>query len=183
MIEEFHNQQSEPEQSGISPSDEDYVPSKSRLKRERQQLNELARELCQLPEKQFSGLHMNEDLLSALKLCRAIRSHSARKRQLQYAGKLISRLSADEREEIHNQLQMINHQAVIANKQFHLLERIRDDLLHQGDEQIQQLISRYPRLDRQHLRQLVRSASKEHENGKPPKHARRLFKYLREMID
>jgi ribosome-associated protein len=44
------------------------------------------------------------------------------------------------------------------------------------------LLVEHPELDRQHVRQLIRTAHKEAANAKPPKAARELFRYLREVI-
>jgi ribosome-associated protein len=43
------------------------------------------------------------------------------------------------------------------------------------------LLDTCPDVDRQHLRQLVRNAIRERDQEKPPKAARALFRYLREL--
>ena len=50
-------------------------------------------------------------------------------------------------------------------------------------EQIERLLTEFPSADRQYLRQLIRNAKKEIQGNKPPKSARSLFKYLRELLD
>ena len=40
-----------------------------------------------------------------------------------------------------------------------------------------------PNADRQQLRSLVRNAKKEQEGNKPPKSARQIFQYLRELAE
>jgi ribosome-associated protein len=54
-------------------------------------------------------------------------------------------------------------------------------LLDGDDEAINQAVSRFPAADRQHLRQLVRNAHKELQQEKPPKSARLLFQYLKDL--
>jgi ribosome-associated protein len=43
------------------------------------------------------------------------------------------------------------------------------------------VLTRYPGADRQHLRQLIAAAIKERDADKPPASARKLFRYLREL--
>jgi ribosome-associated protein len=54
-------------------------------------------------------------------------------------------------------------------------------LLETGDDALTQLRKEYEIFDIQALRQIIRNAGKEHELGKPPVSARKLFKLLREM--
>lgn len=157
-------------------------PSKSQLKRERLQLNKLAVDLCELPQKQFLSIPMNDILQTAVSQGREIRSHSARKRQIQYIGKLISRLDENELRAIHHQFDQLRHQSELSKQHFHKLETIRDQLIAGGDQQINDLLSQYPHFQRQQLRLLVRSAQKEKEKDLTPKSARQLFKYLRDVI-
>ena len=48
---------------------------------------------------------------------------------------------------------------------------------------MQDLVSKFPRLDRQQLNNLIRLAQKESRQGKTPTAARKLFKYLRELSE
>ncbi|HHJ81221.1 MAG TPA: DUF615 domain-containing protein, partial [Candidatus Tenderia electrophaga] len=43
-------------------------------------------------------------------------------------------------------------------------------------------LNQHPEADRQHLRQLMRSAKKESERNKPPRAARELFQYLKQLL-
>ena len=62
---------------------------------------------------------------------------------------------------------------------FHHLETLREELIAKGDEKIQQLLQDKPEMDRQKLRQLIRSCHKEKKQNKPPKAFRELFQYLK----
>ena len=64
----------------------------------------------------------------------------------------------------------------------HHIERWRDRLLEEGDTALELLLEEYPLADRQYLRQSIRNAKKEMQANKPPKTARGLFKYLRELL-
>ena len=65
---------------------------------------------------------------------------------------------------------------------FHKLEHIRDELIEVGDNKINELVSEYPELDRQRLRQLTRQAKKEKAANKPAKAYREIFQCLKEVI-
>ncbi len=46
-----------------------------------------------------------------------------------------------------------------------------------------EVIELYPTADRQQLRSLIRNAQKEKATNKPPKSARQIFQYLRELAE
>ena len=64
---------------------------------------------------------------------------------------------------------------------FHKLEQIRDRLIDNGDDAVAEVLNLWPDADRQQLRSLIRNAKKEKEGNKPPKSARLIFQYLREL--
>ena len=63
------------------------------------------------------------------------------------------------------------------------MENWRDRMIAEGDKAVNDFIGEYHQADRQKLRQVVKNASKEKEQEKTPAHARKLFKYIREIID
>jgi ribosome-associated protein len=154
--------------------------SKSQLKREMHALQVLGEALVELSAEQFAKIQLPEDLHEAILAARKIHQRGARKRQLQYIGKLMREVDA---EPIQQQLDRLTGQSQEAALLLHRIERWRDELLTQGDEKLEALIEEYPQADRQHLRQLLRSAKKEAEENKAPKAARSLFRYLRDLIE
>ena len=56
-------------------------------------------------------------------------------------------------------------------------------LIDQGDDAIAEVLNLWPDADRQQLRTLIRNAKKEKEGNKPPKSARQIFQYLRELAE
>ncbi len=44
-------------------------------------------------------------------------------------------------------------------------------------------MNRYPRSDAQHLRQLIRNAARQSDSGDRNSPRKRLFRYLRELVD
>ena len=57
----------------------------------------------------------------------------------------------------------------------HLCER----LLQEGDGALQALIEEFPNLDRNHLRQLIRTAKQESSQNSPPKAYRKIFQLIK----
>jgi ribosome-associated protein len=67
------------------------------------------------------------------------------------------------------------------SRQQHKLEEWRDRLIRDGDNALGEALETFPNADRQQLRQMIRQAQKETEQNKPPKTARTLFRYLRDL--
>ncbi len=154
------------------------APSKSQVKRDLKALQDLGEALVPLPESQLRSIPLPEKLLDAVLQAKTIRAHGGLKRQLQYIGKLMREVDA---EPIRAFLEQQAQQARTQNQQFHRLESLRDELLTEGDPAVQTYCEKHPEADRQRLRQWIRQAQKEAQQQKPPKAARQLFQYLREL--
>lgn len=160
-------------------STDEVIKSKSQLKREMHALQSLGEELVKLSKDQFEKVILPEDLHDAVIEARNIRQHGARKRQLQYIGKLMRSIDPVP---IQEQLDTLKGQSTQAAQTLHTIERWRDQLLDNGDQALEKLLAQYPQTDRQYIRQLLRNAHKEIKANKPPKSTRALFRYLREII-
>jgi ribosome-associated protein len=160
--------------------DEEHEKSKSQVKREMHELVALGAELVKLPKEQFAKIKLPETLHDAVAEGRRITQHGAHKRQLQYIGKLMRNIDAAD---IREQVDTLEGHSKQAAANLHHIERWRDDLLAEGDNALERLLTEFPSADRQYLRQLIRNAKKEIQGNKPPKSARSLFKYLRELLD
>jgi len=154
--------------------------SKSQRKRDMHALQDLGQQLVELPKEQFEKIAMEERLRDAITDARHIRQHGARKRQLQYIGKIMRSIDA---EPIQEQLDTLQGQSNQAAQALHNIERWRDRLLKDGDNTLEELVKQYQQADRQYLRQLLRNAQKETLANKAPKSARTLFRYLRELFN
>lgn len=150
-------------------------PSKSQLKRESLALQDLGAELVKLPESQLAALDLPEKLRDAIELARRITSHGAQKRQRQYIGRLMHDVDA---EPIRALLEQLRGSDRVSKARFHETERWRDRLIAEGDTALAEFLERRPTADRQHLRRLVREAAQEAAAGRPPRHARELFRYI-----
>lgn len=153
--------------------------SKSLLKREMTALQKLGEELVDLTASQLSRFELPENLFNAIVAARSMHQRGARKRQLQFIGKLMRHV---DEAPISLILATIKNPGKQAATELHRLEQWRERLLTEGDVALAELASQYPDVDRQHLRQLVRKAGTEKAAGQPPQAARLIFAYLREMI-
>ncbi len=152
--------------------------SKSQRKRDLHELKQLGLKLLDFSDDALRQLDLPEQLLEALLTAKRIHSHVARKRQLQYIGKLMKDIDA---EPIRAVVATREHQHLTSTREFHLLESLREALLAEGDEAVPRVLAEFPRTDRQQLRKLVRQARREQETGQPPGASRALFRFLREL--
>jgi ribosome-associated protein len=156
-------------------------PSKSEVKRRMLALQQLGESLIALNDKQLAQIPIaDERLLTAIHETRQIRSNSARKRHLQFIGKLMRGIDP---QPIENALRTLHRPQQESNEVFHQLEQLREAILAAGPEGVELAMQRWPQADRQQLRQLVLQHQREVKNNKPPAASRRLFRYLRELQD
>jgi ribosome-associated protein len=154
-------------------------PSKSALKRRMHALQQLGETLTRLSDRQLQQIPIaSERLRKAIEEARAIRSHSARRRHLQFIGKLMRDVDAGP---IESALQSLDRQRQDSARAFHRLERLRDDILAAGPQGVELALDHWAQADRQLLRQLILQHQRETRQEKPPAASRRLFRYLREL--
>lgn len=151
--------------------------SKSQLKREANEILDLAKQLLAMPEPTLNGLPLDTDLREEVDFARSIRAHGARKRQLMTVAKLLRKRDNEQLLDAINNLDQKNRQM---NARFHHVEAWRDRLLEGDDQELAELLDKQPGINVQTLRQLIRNAKKETRLGKPPAAARKLFRFLRE---
>ncbi|GAA4498455.1 ribosome biogenesis factor YjgA [Pseudaeromonas paramecii] len=160
--------------------DEDYV-SKNQLKRESTALQKLGEELVALRPSELAKVPLDEELADAIDLAHRLESkREAKRRHLQFIGRLMRNRDIAA---IEAAMDEIRNRHIGANLRHHKLEQWRDRLLAEGDDVINELLALNHELDRQKLRQLVRQAKKEQEQGKAPSAFRELFKYLRDGLE
>lgn len=154
-------------------------PSKSALKRQMTALQKLGEALVELSDRELDRIPVEDAQLRQVIIeARGINSRSARRRHLQYLGKLMRSIDP---EPIQQALDQLHQQKRGDADAFKHLERWRDRLLAEGDSAVDALLQEQPAADRQQLRQLVRQHRKETTAGKPPAASRKLFRYLREL--
>ncbi len=155
-------------------------PSKSQLKRDSQHLIDVGEEILKLSQEDIRSLQLPDELSDAVTTALKIKSRSGLKRQRLYIGKL---LRAMDSEEIETQLRKIQHRHDTNTAHFKRLEKWRDSLIDNDRATLNEVISHYPEIDRQHINQLIRAAHQEKQKNKPPAASRKLFKYLRDLED
>ena len=155
-------------------------PSKSARKREMQALQEIGEAIIKLSDGEFATIPLEGELLDAIMLARRLKSGEGLRRQMQYVGKLMRNVDTVA---IGTALQDLQNGRALHNQRFHQLEQLRDTLIIEGTSAMDKVLENYPHADRQHLRQLIATASKEREQEKPPAASRKLFRYLRELAE
>ncbi|ORM73886.1 hypothetical protein HA48_07175 [Pantoea wallisii] len=153
--------------------------SKSEIKRDAEELKRLGAELVDLGKNSLDKIPLDEDLRAAIELAQRIKKEG-RRRQLQLIGKMLRQRDEDPIRQALDKLKNRHNQQVAL---FHKLEQLRDRLIDKGDEAIEDVINLYPHADRQQLRSMIRNAQKEKATNKPPKSARVIFQYLRELAE
>ncbi|HFH3501784.1 ribosome biogenesis factor YjgA [Pseudomonas aeruginosa] len=152
--------------------------SKSQIKRELHALQDLGERLTTLQPQLLERLPLTDPLRKALLEAPKHKAHIARKRHIQYIGKLMRDQDVDAIVALIDQVDSSTRQY---NERFHALERWRDQLIAGGDAALDAFVGEFPECDRQHLRGLVRHAQHEAAYNKPPAAARKVFKYIREL--
>ncbi|GAB3286509.1 ribosome biogenesis factor YjgA [Parahaliea aestuarii] len=157
----------------------DDAPSKSELKRRMTALQELGETLTRLSDRQLERIPLiDPQLIQAIAETKAINSNSARRRHMQFIGKLMRNIDPAP---IEAALDSLYREQRESADRFHRLEQLRDEVLAQGLKGIEQVVTRWPQADRQHLRQLVLQHQRESARNQPPAASRKLFRYLREL--
>jgi ribosome-associated protein len=168
-----------PDRDHEAPDAFEEVISKSAIKRRMTELQQLGESLTQLSDKQLSKVPISDErLLQAVHEARRIRSNSARRRHLQFIGKLMRDIDP---EPIEQALGAMDQQEQRSREAFHELEQLRDRILAQGPDGVEQALQRWPQADRQHLRRLILQHQREVQRNNPPSASRKLFRYLREL--
>lgn len=165
--------------------EEERGPSKSQLKRDAQNLVDLGEKLLTLPEKQLPQIGL-PDVVDAVLAAKKIRKGNARKRQLQFIGKLLRKSDITELMQIVNRF---DASTTAHATQFHQLESWRERLINDDASAMTEITNEYPGVDRQHLRTLTRNATRERSKltesnqTQAPVQFRKLFQYLKSLVD
>ena len=149
--------------------------SKTRRKREMTELQSLGAALVELPETQVQAMGLDERLAEAVREAKRMRSHEAKRRQLQYIGRLMRELDP---EPIRAQLAATEGSSARAAAAHRRLEAWRERLI-TDDAALTRFAAEHPAADLQALRALIRNARKEQKEGKPPRAYRELFRAIK----
>lgn len=157
---------------------DDLEKSRTQLKKEAAGLQKTGEKLATLSDDQLSRMGLPAALVGAIQALRSMKSHGARRRQMQYIGTLMRSVDVAPIEQV---LLEIEQGAYRQAQAFHRIETWRDQLVAGNDETLGEILVVFPDADRQRLGQLVRSARKEREKNVTTKSARNLFRYLKQL--
>lgn len=156
----------------------DLEKSRTQKKRAAIDLQKIGSKLVFLSDDQLKRMALSPVLLEAIMAIRNMKSHGARRRQLQYIGTLMRQVDVPPIEQALMEIEQGSfHQA----KAFQRLEGWRNRLVSGDDALLDEILDTFPDADRQRLGQLVRSARKEKEKNDPPRSSRNLFRYLQQL--
>jgi ribosome-associated protein len=158
---------------------EDGRPSKTRLKRDMEALQGLGETLVGLDATRLATLDLPERLVDAIALARGITKHEARRRQMQYVGRLMRDVDPAP---IRAALERWDTVPRAEKARFAALERWRDRLLEDAGA-VDAFIAEHPAADRDAVSRAANAARAERARGGTPHAFRDLFRVLRRALD
>lgn len=154
----------------------DEFPSKTKKKQEMHDLQKLGAALVQLSDAHLERISLPEALAQAVREARRIRSHEAKRRQVQFIGRLMRELDP---EPIRAQLAVVEGGSAQARASHQRVEHWRARLM-DDEGALTEFARECVVADLQQLRALLRNARKEQAEGRPPRAYRELFRIIRE---
>ena len=134
--------------------------SRTDLKRESDELQELGKELLTLRADLLTRLDLPDKLAEALREARRITNFEGKRRQMQFVGKLMRKLDPEAVHAVRDALTEQRSGSAKEKLALHQAEQWRDRLLAQDSAQAE-WIAHYPGTDIQQLRALIRQARKD----------------------
>jgi ribosome-associated protein len=156
----------------------DETLSKTQRKKQMHELQALGAELVELNERDLASIELPERLFDAVKEAQRMTKFEARRRQLQYIGKLMRDVDP---EPIRSRIAAWKAVSHAHTARLHLIERWRTRLLSDASA-MSELLREHPHADASKLRMLVRDVDRERDAGQGPKSYRALFQVLNEII-
>ena len=157
--------------------DDDFI-SKTRRKKAMIALQDLGAALVKLSPEVLGRIRMPEELREAVLDAQRITKHEARRRQLQYIGRIMRDMDC---EPIAEQLAALQAPSRRQTALFHVAEKWRDALLAEPDA-AERFEREFPGIDGAKLRGLVADAHADRNSARAPKHARELFHFVNDVI-
>jgi ribosome-associated protein len=156
-------------------------PSKTRRKAEMHALQDLGEALVELEPRRFDELAaiaaLPERLVDAIREARSVKAWGARKRSLQFVGKLMRDVDPDP---IRRQLDLWAHGHGVDVARQRTLEQWRERLLTEPAA-LEALAREHPRSDVARIRTLIARSRDERARGSPPHAYRELFRFLKAL--
>ena len=134
--------------------------SRTDLKRESDELQDLGKELLSLRSDLFDAVGLPDKLVDALAEAKRITNFEGKRRQMQYVGKLMRKLEPEVVQAARTALEEQHKGSASEKLQLHLAEQWRDRLI-VDDATLPLWMDEHPTTDTQQLRALIRQARKD----------------------
>jgi len=158
--------------------EKDSVVSKTELKKDSKKIQQFGRKISELTINNIKAFKFPLTIYEAVIGLKNLKSNSAKKRQVQYLGKLLREFDLTHAFLVMKQLEVSSQKEIQRN---HIIEGWRDKLLNNNDS-ITEFIDEFPKIDRQSLRQTISNAQREKKDSKGAKYSRQLFKLIKDII-
>jgi len=157
-------------------------PSKTQLKRQMLELQQLGMALAELPNERLQTIELPERLLDAILEFKRTRSHEGRRRQMQYVGKLMRGVDPVP---LRAAVDALALGSAVDALRLHEAERWRVELV-RDDDALTRWAQHYPDSDLQRLRALVRAARRDEAAAAGQRHGRgwrELFQFVKPFVE
>ncbi|MFN0300602.1 MAG: ribosome biogenesis factor YjgA [Burkholderiales bacterium] len=154
-------------------------PSKTQRKKAMHDLQELGAQLVDLSRERLGEIDLPLELLSAVQEAKRIKAHEARRRQLQYIGRLMRDVDPTP---IRAKLDAWSGHSSAETALHRSAERWREELLSK-EGALNAFASKFPDHDLQPLKKLISASAMELSLGRAPRHNREIYRLVRAMID
>jgi ribosome-associated protein len=158
--------------------EEDDFISKTRRKKQMHALQDVGAQLVALSAEELARIDMPDTLREAVEDARRFTRHEARRRQMQYIGRIMRDIDA---EPIAEQLAALKAPSKRQTALFHVAERWRQELLADG-EALERFVKEFPEADPQRIRAMVDEAREEKRGSRAPRRFRELFHLLSAIV-
>lgn len=164
----------------FEPNSESDLPSKTQLKQDATDLQQLGQKLTSYSSAVLRKLSLSEVLISAIEeYNRLPNSHGARRRQLQFIGKLMRDLDYDA---VLKSIDDLESGHLRKKKKPSVAKLLCEAILESGDAEINAALKQYPQLNRQTMRQLYREHNRAADTSRG-KFKIKLQNYLQQQIN
>jgi len=170
-----------PARSIVSPPEGEPAsqPSKTRRKREMHELQALGEALVALDATRLASLDLPGELADAIRFARTLRKHEAKRRHLQYIGRLMRDVDPGP---IRAALSRLQEAPARERARFAALERWRERILDEPGG-LQAFLDAHPGASRERLAPLAEAAREERARHARPHRYRALFRELERLHD
>jgi len=158
-------------------SDDDFI-SKTQRKKQMHELQGVGAQLVKLSAERLAAIRMPEALREAIVAAQGITRHEARRRQLQYIGRLMRDIDAAP---IAAQLAEFHAPSKRQSALFHVAERWRQELI-DDPAAIERFLEAFPGADEKRLRDLAHAARGDRGLSRPPRAFRELFHEVNALV-